>query len=290
MTADEIARSEYLRRFGRFEVGSTTADGETWTGRYLFGRRTYIEIFGPTDIQGPDGAVGSTGIGLSTRHRGDLAMLTARIKDADPSMQIGRTTRKEEDQDIAWFDHLSPPEATQMLEVWVMEFLGDPSDLELRDAAFEKWAQERSETELGRRTPSLREVCSVELDAITSDIVAAEPLLNAAGFTVTRRGDCWSVSDTQMTITLNGRAVDVAGLRRIEFALGSAVTSVHVETLGFQRSPSDPALAPYGTSADRGPRPDRAFRLPVMGWECEGGGRRANHKPQWRGKVTWRAN
>ena len=36
-TADEIARCDFLRGFGRLEVATTVADGETWMGRHLFG-------------------------------------------------------------------------------------------------------------------------------------------------------------------------------------------------------------------------------------------------------------
>jgi hypothetical protein len=113
-----------------------------------------------------------------------------------------------------------------------MEFLGYPSDLELREAAFGTWAKERAEAEPGRRTPSLGEICSIELDACASDIEAADPLLKAAGFVVTRRGDVWSVSDRHMTIILTARASDAAGLRRIEFVLNSPAASIHVEKLG----------------------------------------------------------
>ena len=212
-------------------VGTTTADGETWTGRYLFGRRTYVEVFGPTDVQGPDAAVGSAGIGLSTHHRDDMGTLAARSRDHDGNLEMGRTTRREADQDIAWFDHLSPSEAMGRLEVWVMDLLRDPSDLELRATAFEEWAEHRVEVDADRRTPSLGEVCSIHLDALTSDIVAAEPLLKAARFVVTRLGDVLSASDKQMKITLEGRAA-AAGLRRIEFALDSPAASIHLETLG----------------------------------------------------------
>jgi hypothetical protein len=232
LTAESVARCEYLRDFGRFVVGTTTADGETWTGRYLFGRRTYLELFGPTDLQGSEGAKNSTGIGLSTHHRGDIAILAERISDHGGNAKMGQTTRQEDHQDIAWFDHLAPLERSHGLEVWVMEFLEDPGDLELREAAFETWAENRTEAEPGRRRPTLGEIRSVELDASASDIAATAPLLKAAGFAVSRLRDMWTVSDTQTTIILHAQAFDAAALRRIEFALDFPATSIHIETLG----------------------------------------------------------
>jgi len=42
-TAQAIERSGYLREFANFELRTTTgADGDTWTGRYLLGRETYL--------------------------------------------------------------------------------------------------------------------------------------------------------------------------------------------------------------------------------------------------------
>jgi hypothetical protein len=226
LTADAIEGSDYLRGLGRFVVATTTGNGETWTGRYLFGRRTYVELFGPTDVQTSDDY--SSGIGLSTEHRGDLATLASRV---GVDVETGRMTREEGDQQTPWFDHLSSAEPSRELEVWVMEFLGEPSDLERRSAAFEEWAQGRAEAD--RTTPSLGEVSSVRLDAPISDIEAAEPVLRAAGYDVTRQGETWTATDGQQTILLNGgAAADATGLRRIEFSLDSSPSSVHVEPLG----------------------------------------------------------
>jgi hypothetical protein len=128
-TADDISRCDYLHGFGRFVVGTTLADGETWTGRYLFGRRTYVELFGPTDLDGPDGTEGSTGLGLSTHDRGGLANLYDRLKDAATSLEMKRRNLQEDDQAVPWFDYLASSEPAEALSVWVMEYLRDPSDL-----------------------------------------------------------------------------------------------------------------------------------------------------------------
>ena len=131
-TAAEISRCDYLQGFGRCFVATTVADGETWTGRYLFGRRTYVEFFGPTDFHDPDATEGSTGLGLSTRERGGLAILSDRMQGGDVRVELDRRTRQRGDHVVPWFDALSPSEPAQALSVWVMEFLADPTDLEVR--------------------------------------------------------------------------------------------------------------------------------------------------------------
>ncbi len=49
-TAEAIRNSEFLRRFANLEVRTTTGTRNTWTGRYLYGERTYIEFFAPNDF------------------------------------------------------------------------------------------------------------------------------------------------------------------------------------------------------------------------------------------------
>ncbi len=80
-TADAIEHSAYLRKFADFQVRTTTgADGETWTGRYLMGRETYLELFGVGDVPGQDGTLGCAGTGLSTERAGDLATVIERLR------------------------------------------------------------------------------------------------------------------------------------------------------------------------------------------------------------------
>lgn len=231
-TADEIARCDFLHRFTRFVVGTTVSDGETWTGRYLFGRRTYVELFGPTDLEGPEGAEGSTGLGLSTHDRGAIEILAGRMKDAHARVQMKRRTNQDGDQVVPWFDELSPEEPTHAFCAWVMEFLGDPTDLQLRESEFDAWAQQSEASAPQGRGPLLGDVASVELDATVEDVAVAGPLLRAAGFVVTRTADGLSADDTLTTITLRCTTPDAVGLRRIEFQLAAPAVAAHVEVIG----------------------------------------------------------
>ena len=81
-TADAIEHSAYLREFADFQVRTTTgSDGQTWTGRYLMGRETYLELFGVGDLPGKDSALGSAGMGVSTERAGDRAKAIERLRD-----------------------------------------------------------------------------------------------------------------------------------------------------------------------------------------------------------------
>ena len=87
-TADAIEHSDYLKDFANFLVRTTTGTGgQTWTGRYLMGRETYLELFGVGDISGPDGTLGSAGLGLSTERDGDLATAATLYAEAAEAAQ-----------------------------------------------------------------------------------------------------------------------------------------------------------------------------------------------------------
>jgi Family of unknown function (DUF5829) len=81
-TARAIKDPKFLADFANFEVRTTTGTQATWTGRYLSGRQTYVEFFGPDDfeVDGRPVPVGAWGIGLSGDELGVTAALKARLE------------------------------------------------------------------------------------------------------------------------------------------------------------------------------------------------------------------
>jgi hypothetical protein len=138
-TAAAIATSDFLPHFGRFKVATVVADHESWTGRYLFGRRTYLELFGPGDVSESDSSEACAGLGLSTPGRGGLEILSERMAGWGKRPLTGRRTREDDLAAVPWFDYLEPTDASPTFEAWVMEFLQDPGDLQIRETAFVDW-------------------------------------------------------------------------------------------------------------------------------------------------------
>src|SRR5262245_45286161 len=137
-TADAIEHSELLRRISQFDVHVVHSGERSWRGRYLRGRRTYVEIFGPDDSAGtPENG---SGLGLATRERGDLAVIADRMGDAAERADRGTTTRDSGGQEVPWFDYLEVAAETSLLSTWVMEYLGNPPDDARRIARFDEWA------------------------------------------------------------------------------------------------------------------------------------------------------
>jgi hypothetical protein len=225
-TADAIEHSQLLPRISQFDVQVVQSGERSWRGRYLRGRRTYVEIFGPDDIaEAPDRA---SGLGLATRRRGNLDLVAARMGEAAERADRGTTTREFEGEVSPWFDYLEVAGEASILSTWVMEYLSDPTDDARRTASFEEWAA----TTTG---PVLGDLTRVEIDAVLGDIDLALPLLRAAGFQVRRGDDRVVTSDGNATIVLRSCPAVHSGTRRLEFRLDSPPDEVVVEELGRSR-------------------------------------------------------
>ncbi|MFL6123399.1 DUF5829 family protein, partial [Actinophytocola sp.] len=123
-TADAIEHSDYLREFANFQVRTTTGAGSTWTGRYLMGRETYLELFGVGDIPGQDGTLGSAGLGLGTDHDGDIEAVTSRLpaEGVPNPIQFVQTRDFGDGVPIPWFDAVFTDEQYDAFGAWGMEY------------------------------------------------------------------------------------------------------------------------------------------------------------------------
>lgn len=233
-TADAIEQSEYLRNFAAVRVRTTHADGgESWTGRYVAGRQTYLEFFGPGD---GGGDLGATGIAISPDKSGGLTALTARIIQAGvANPETEQKSRRYGDDEIPWFSVVAPPGEGDALSIWAMEYL--PSFM--NDPRSEKEAAEGPDDVISRerylsdeyQTRSLRDVSAIEIATTENDIEMARPMFAAAGFSITETPGHLVARGTEMTISLLAVAHSHVGIRRIDFIL-NAPASHHVEQIG----------------------------------------------------------
>ncbi|MFI5980711.1 DUF5829 family protein [Streptomyces sp. NPDC051555] len=237
-TADAIEHSTYLPRFANFQVRTTTgANGEKWTGRYLMGRETYLELFGVGDVAGQDGVLGAGGMGLSVERAGDLATVTGRLPGQGVPNPISfRQTRDFGDGvPVPWFDAVFTSEQYDGFGAWGMEYRP------------EYFADPRGKTEpashagdVGRerylsddyRDHLMRDVTSIRLGITARDLANTVPLLRAGGFAVRELpGGSVVAEGGGTTIRLDSVAREDAGLRRVEMSLDHPVAR-HEERLG----------------------------------------------------------
>ncbi|WP_238782615.1 DUF5829 family protein [Streptomyces monomycini] len=238
-TADAIEHSAYLRDFADFEVRTTTGSGgESWTGRYLRGRETYLELFGVGDLPGQSGALGSTGTGVSVERAGDLAKVTGRLKEEGVTEPVEfRQTRDFGDGvPVPWFDGAFTTLQYDVFAAWAMEYrpeyFADPRG---------RTGPARYPGDVGRerylpdayRDHLMRDVTSVRLAVTRRDIANTVPLLRAGGFVVQQAADGGVVAQRGGTrIRFDAVPLGQAGLRQVTFALNRPVERRHEERVG----------------------------------------------------------
>ncbi|GAB1510503.1 DUF5829 family protein [Actinophytocola sp. KF-1] len=238
-TADAIEHSFYLRRFANFELRTTTgAGGHTWTGRYLLGRETYLELFGAGDLPGPDGGMGAGGMGLSTECARDLPEVIDELREQGITRPIEFTQTRDfgDGKPIPWFDSVFTTDRYDAFGAWAMEYRP------------EYFADPRSKTEppshagdVGRerylsddyRHHLMRDVTGLRIAVTARDLANTVPLLRAGDFTVVDhpKGGVVAYSD-DTTIRLDVAPPDRIGLREVEMSLNHPTGYRHKERIG----------------------------------------------------------
>ncbi|MFH8659966.1 DUF5829 family protein [Streptomyces afghaniensis] len=238
-TADAIEHSGYLRDFANFQVRTTTgAGGQTWTGRYLMGRETYLELFGIGDVPGKDGTLGAGGMGVSAEREGDLATVVARLRElgiSDP-VEFRQTRDFGDGVPVPWFDAVFTTEEYDLFGAWGMEYRP------------EYFADPRSKTEpaahpgdVGRerylpdayRDHLMRDVTGVRLAVTARDLANTLPLLKAGGFAVRSLPGGGAVAKGGgTTLRFDAVPLDQVGLRQVEMSLNRPVSYRHEERIG----------------------------------------------------------
>jgi hypothetical protein len=238
-TADAVEKSAYLRRFADFRVRTTTGpDGRTWTGRYLLGRETYLELFKVGDLPGQDSRPGSGGMGVSTEHHKDLATVVRRLPELGVANPVRFTQTRDfgDGKPVPWYDTVLTTQRYDAFAAWAMEYRP------------EYFADPRSDTEpatypgdVGRerylsddyRHHTMRDVTGIRIAITEQDLANTLPLLRAGEFRVGRGPDGAVVAKGEGTtirfdVVPRGRT----GLRQVEMSLNHPVGYRHEVRLG----------------------------------------------------------
>jgi hypothetical protein len=127
-TARDVAANAFLKdTFASVSVKANVSnDGKRWTGTYLYGERTYLELYEAGPAQGEPG---SSGVALGVEHPGDVGRLVQPLADAGGEATVVlRTVQGPSTAQVPWFYQLrvvyrgDPPSNTTR---WVMEYQKD---------------------------------------------------------------------------------------------------------------------------------------------------------------------
>ncbi|UJW29586.1 DUF5829 family protein [Saccharothrix sp. AJ9571] len=237
-TADAIEHSDYLREFANFEVRTSTgAGGQTWTGRYLLGRETYLELFGAGDLPGQDSELGAGGMGISAEREGDLDTAVARLHEQGVTEPIEFLQTRDfgDGIPVPWFDAVLTTDQYDRFGAWGMEYrpeyFADPrGNTEPAnhpgDVGRERYLND------GYREHLMRDVTGVHLAVTQRDLDNTVPLLRAGGFTVLPVPGGVVAKGGGTTLRFDAVPLAQAGLRQVEFSLNHLVGYRHTEPIG----------------------------------------------------------
>lgn len=238
-TAHEISNSEYLRGFGSFRVKTVHADGgDSWTGRYLTGRNTYVEFFGPRDVDKEE-RVGATGIAFSPDRAGGIQDLAKRLTDLNvQGMTSSQRSVKIGGRSVPWFQTLLPPGKPDSLSFWVMEYVP-----EYFVHSQSPRPQERFEGDVSRqrynantfRGGPMQDLTLVELASTSQDVERMFSVLKSAGLVTTRSNETLCAYDQATTLIVHSVPLEQVGIRRIEFVLSASAPVQRIERIGRSR-------------------------------------------------------
>lgn len=235
-TAAAVAHNAYLRRFGAFQKRTTSNGETTYSGYYLLGRQTYLEMFPPAALPAPDDRAGASGLALSPDVAGAIGGIKRRMTalGADDPLDVVQTKEVDGEQ-IPWFRVVAPTTTYRAAFPWVMEYrrsyFADPRTHSEPGNGPDDVSRERYNPDTYRRR-LMRDVVSVDLGAPSADLPAMATTLRAAGLRVTeRRGEvCGAGRSERVTVRAVPRAR--AGWQEIGFRLNGAPGEVHAEPIG----------------------------------------------------------
>ncbi|GAB3424610.1 hypothetical protein GCM10027569_59700 [Flindersiella endophytica] len=236
-TADAIEHSEYLKEFANFQVRTTTGEQGSWTGRYLMGRETYVELFGIGDLPDPDGTFGSAGLGVSVERAGDLETVTDRLVDegVPNPIEFHQTRDFGDGVRVPWFDAILTTAEYDKFGAWAMEYrpeyLADPR-ANIEPASYPGDVGRERYLSDAYRDHLMRDVSGIEIAMTAGDLADTLPLLRAGGFVV-RTLPAGGAIAVRGGTTIRFDVVPLAevGLKQIDFVLNHPVAR-HVEQLG----------------------------------------------------------
>ena len=111
---------KFLKGFAKTSEQTTDAGTASWTGKYLFGLNSYLEIFKPGGAEGTK--LGDFGMGFITNKFGTIDSLHNYWTKTLDSVHEENTTANDNGQTSPWFTSISIPNIDSLkISAWVFE-------------------------------------------------------------------------------------------------------------------------------------------------------------------------
>jgi len=207
---DAVAESAFMReQFAAFEQKTVSPEpGQSWTGTYLTGVSTYLELFAPGGVEDASAGMGSLAFGVE--RPGAIASVHERLRAALPGVpdpSLAHWTDGE--RKVPWFHSVEMPSAgpEEPFGAWVMEY--DPAYFEVRRYRLPESGLLLRQAYLHERVAAqsprlMKEIVGVTL-ALGDDLgrrVGA--MLCAFGYAERRRHDAVLYEGPELTVCVTG--------------------------------------------------------------------------------------
>ena len=223
-TYHSVMESEWLKKnFAFVETRTTKANsGDSWTGTYIWGKKTYIEFFdiGNAENQGWSGI----GFGVETPNGID-ALHDHLVGEGVGNISKGVRTRKVEDLTIPWFHYLGfsneDSTATVILNTWLMEYMPNYVKYKYPDVSPDSIniTRELYNKKFYRKDLMLEDIIEVEIALDESERFGLVEELMHYGYIMDKRGEEMIAKGPDIVLVIRARSTGISGICRIKFSL-----------------------------------------------------------------------
>jgi hypothetical protein len=239
-TFNAVNDSELItKEFSGYEKRTTTtADGDTWSGSYLYGMETYIEFF---DIATEDWArVGYSGLALGVEEADAISWVGEQLSKVltDCSVRYSLRRLDKDGSEVPWFYYTwlecGEEENVKALYLWIMEYHEDFLSTmmpemypESGDITRKSYLQRFSDPERHVRNIS---GIRVLLPTEESAVLVAE--LRAVGWSITQQSESTICKGPDFEVIVDHADEGTMGIKEIHFILSRIKEGETTFTLG----------------------------------------------------------
>jgi hypothetical protein len=219
-TARDVAANAFLKdSFASVsQKANVSNDGKHWTGTYVYGERTYLEMYEAGPAQGEPG---SSGVALGVEHVGDVSRLVVPLADAGAEATVVlRTVQGPSGAQVPWFYQLrafyrsDPPSNTSR---WVMEYQKD--FLRTVEPGKDGITRAQLAARFQQKNRLVKDVVGATLALSEREMERFVKELQVYGWTVRSEGPKRIAASGDTTLTLIPSTPTVKGLTAVRFQL-----------------------------------------------------------------------
>ncbi|WOX05555.1 DUF5829 family protein [Microbulbifer pacificus] len=234
-TVSAVEQSSFLPGFIDYEKKTVTANGGVnWTGRYLRGKSTYIELFGSGDVEGLK--PGNVALAFGSDRVGDIHRMARHLRRDGVSFSQDMRRRNFDGKEVDWFYSLGLDVESADVSFWVMEYVAGYLDhpAAKKEAAEGPWdlvTRERYNSD-AYRGKLVQDITYVAFYVSKQTIQEAMPLFLAAGYGVREADGSTHLLGRDAEIVLFHAEEGKYGLAQLGFVLNRSLAEQYVERIG----------------------------------------------------------